>query len=90
MKESVGGVSAADQRVAPKIIQKKAKFNSMRDKLKKRGFAERVAKQNAQSCATYLNEELKRHIGDILAKKDKIMQKFQAEKTRLRRQTRQE
>lgn len=36
---------------------KKAKFKSIKDKLKSRGFAARVALEDKQSVSTYLNEE---------------------------------
>ena len=94
----------ADQRSKPapgkqnKPIQKsddkfakKKQFKSMQDKLKKRGFSERVNdKSDKGAICNYLNEEIHRHVKLLQDQRQKNIASYEAERTRIRRQARQE
>ena len=63
----------------------------MKEKLKSKGFAQRVPDKGDKSAvASYLNEEMERFISQVLANDKKVEDWYQVEKTRIRRQTRQE
>ena len=94
--------SGPQQKTAPivrnKPIQKQGgqspktkQFKSMRDKLKKRGFSERVSdKSDKEAICGYLNDEIHRHVKHLQDQRNKSMAAYAAEKTRIRRQARQE
>ena len=63
----------------------------MQDKLKKRGFSERVSdKSDKAAICSYLNEEIHRHVKLLQDQRDKNIAAYEAERTRIRRQARQE
>ena len=73
------------------MINKKKKFKDIRAKLKSRGFAQRVSdRSDKEAVCAYLNDEIKRHVQSLYEQREKSQQAYAAEKTRIRRQIRQE
>ena len=71
------------------LIAKKKKFKDIRDKLKQRGFSQRVSdRSDKDAVCAYLNDEIKRHVQGLYDQKEKSKLAYAAEKTRIRRQIR--